>query len=642
VSGAPKPIVTVLEVLGAWTVAVSLPVLSTFGEHPEHFALLGAERRDLVVFPILLALVIPLCVALVVIVCDRIEPTLGLWAHAVVLGALIGLFAAELLLDAGGSRAFLIGAATAVVATLAFVARPGLRAWPALMSAAMPLAIVLFLASPAGTLLRSGPRHLEASDSNGRSVVLVVFDELPVTTLLDDQGKIDETRFPNFARLAKRSVWHRDASAVSVVTQQASPAILTGRYPGEDTPSPTAAAHPENLFSLLAPTHELHVYEQFAMCEVGCGDSLNGSELDRQSQLLSDSVEVLRRRLRGDEIGTLELGPERGPKEVARLRAFTDSLAEFDGTPSLYFVHAAFPHKPFQFLPGGERYEAGSTDFARVPHPAGDWTYETEAAADFVHRRHLAQTMYADSLLGEVLDELDAQGLWEDAAVIVTADHGEAFIPGEPRRVASPGNLRAIGQIPLFVHTPDGEQGTVSDTPVQVIDVVPMLARALDLDLPYDVDGSADGSRPRVMQEAMTEHPDMIPVPPLPHPPVAVHDLATSPYAPRGLDHLLGSAIGTDAEASCEGRVEVDARVSDGTPPIYVVGGVHDLLANGPFDVALVADERIAGITRTFPEALGPDTFGALLEPQLVGDAAAEDITAYVLDGDRATPLCPA
>jgi hypothetical protein len=211
------------------------------------------------------------------------------------------------------------------------------------------------------------------------------------------------------------------------------------------------------------------------MCEVGCGDSLNGSDFDRQSQLLSDSVEVLRRRLRGDEIGTLELGPDRGPKEVARLRAFTDSLTEFDGAPSLFFLHAAFPHKPYQFLPDGERYEAGSTDFARVPHAHGDWTYETQAAADLVYRRHLAQTMYADALLGEILDELDAMGLWDDAAVVLTADHGEAYLPGEPRRVASPGNLRSVGQVPLFVHTPDGDEGVVSDEPVQVIDVVPMI-----------------------------------------------------------------------------------------------------------------------------------------------------------------------
>ena len=88
--------------------------------------------------------------------------------------------------------------------------------------------------------------------------VVVLFDELPVTSLMDARGRVDATLFPHFADLARTATWYRNTTAVSGATEQAVPAVLTGRYPREGL-LPRFADHPRNLFTLLAGSHDLQV-----------------------------------------------------------------------------------------------------------------------------------------------------------------------------------------------------------------------------------------------------------------------------------------------------------------------------------------------------------------------------------------------
>ena len=91
-------------------------------------------------------------------------------------------------------------------------------------------------------------------------VVIVIFDQLPLISLLDADGRIDPALYPHFAALASESTWFRNASAVAEYTSFALPAILTGNYP-ELGRLPVAADYPENLFTLLGGRYRLHVQE---------------------------------------------------------------------------------------------------------------------------------------------------------------------------------------------------------------------------------------------------------------------------------------------------------------------------------------------------------------------------------------------
>ena len=93
-------------------------------------------------------------------------------------------------------------------------------------------------------------------------VVLVVFDELSTSSLMNEQRLINAFRYPNFAALARDAHWFRNASTVAQLSTQALPAILTGRYTKKNVP-PTAANYPENLFTWLGANYELNSFESF-------------------------------------------------------------------------------------------------------------------------------------------------------------------------------------------------------------------------------------------------------------------------------------------------------------------------------------------------------------------------------------------
>ena len=66
--------------------------------------------------------------------------------------------------------------------------------------------------SPAPAAVKVGSPH---------RIVLLTFDELPTTSLLDGNGKIDADLYPNFAKLAAGSTWYRNDTTVAPFTDAA-------------------------------------------------------------------------------------------------------------------------------------------------------------------------------------------------------------------------------------------------------------------------------------------------------------------------------------------------------------------------------------------------------------------------------------
>ena len=103
-------------------------------------------------------------------------------------------------------------------------------------------------------------RRAPRSGASPVPVVLVTFDELPVSSLLLSDGSLDAARYPNFARLALRDV----VSASDRGRTSSRPRPSRGSSP-ESTPgmsTPTLADHRENLFTLLGERYAMHVNEQ--------------------------------------------------------------------------------------------------------------------------------------------------------------------------------------------------------------------------------------------------------------------------------------------------------------------------------------------------------------------------------------------
>ena len=104
--------------------------------------------------------------------------------------------------------------------------------------------------------------------------------------------------------------------------------------------------------------------------------------------------------------------------------------------------------------------------------------------------RHLLQVGYADRVLGQIIDRLKSTGIYERALIVVTADHGRSFRPGERGRVVLEPTVEDILEVPLFVKNPGQSEGAVLEHTVRTIDIVPTIAAALGAKPPWEVDGT--------------------------------------------------------------------------------------------------------------------------------------------------------
>ncbi|MDA8019426.1 MAG: sulfatase-like hydrolase/transferase [Thermoanaerobaculia bacterium] len=108
-------------------------------------------------------------------------------------------------------------------------------------------------------------------------------------------------------------------------------------------------------------------------------------------------------------------------------------------------------------------------------------------------RRHLirlydAEIRYLDQSLGELFSFLREQRLFEDALIIVTADHGESF--GEHGQWTHGTALyeQQIG-IPLIVKYPDQTLGRRMEEPVELLDVTPTVLDVTEVKTEARFDG---------------------------------------------------------------------------------------------------------------------------------------------------------
>ncbi len=103
-----------------------------------------------------------------------------------------------------------------------------------------------------------------------------------------------------------------------------------------------------------------------------------------------------------------------------------------------------------------------------------------------------ASIAYVDHYLGQILDELDRQGVLDDTAIIVSADHGDAF--GEhgiySDHVCSD---ECIHHIPFIVRWPGASKaGHSSDSLIYNVDFAPTLCDLLGIEeTPSDWDGAS-------------------------------------------------------------------------------------------------------------------------------------------------------
>jgi hypothetical protein len=519
--------------------------------------------------------------------------------------------------------------------------------------------------------------------------MVVLFDELSLASLITPNGRIDRVRYPNFARLVAKSTWYREATTAGLRTDQAVPAALTGRrVPRRQVPS--SFAYPDNLFTLLAPTHRMHVHESVtqlcppSVCAPDAHDATRGL-----GTLFSDAAVVYGHIVLPDDLAGRFLPPlgdrwagftndavagarTSGGKDPVKswLRAalleakqhhegevfstFLDGVRATGSRPQFSWVHLQVPHPPWRYLPDGRAYDAGNSTPGYHDFKWGPNRY----LVDEVLQRALLQTKFADKMAGRLIDHLKRTGQWDDMMLVVIADHGATWEPNQTRRDVV-GNQRAsLLGVPLFIKYPHQKSGRIDKMNAELIDVLPTIADVAGVDVGWRTHGSSlrkatrrptkrvfDGARDRLVHNTFADvRRRAAELRALFGPGGSPDDLYG--FGPdRGLlgakigDLVVGKASGARldvTDAALYDDVAVDAPV---LPALFRgrLSGLTGTGAEGTKRVAVAVNGSIAGVGETFTEE-GGTQLSIVLSPRFFRDGR-NDVRVFFIEQDTLVPL---
>ncbi|HEY6553238.1 MAG TPA: sulfatase-like hydrolase/transferase [Vicinamibacteria bacterium] len=309
-------------------------------------------------------------------------------------------------------------------------------------------AVVLIALLGAGCSRPAGPRDVDSPPTPRVPVVIVTIDTLRADRLPAYGYRGVET--PNLDALRRDAVLFQNAYSHCPLTLPSHVSLFTGLLPPAHGVRNNlgyrfdAAAHPSLPALLKGAGYATGaaVSSWVLRKETGLGASFD--VYDDVTGKASSSVAELQRP--GAETVRGALGFVRASR----------------GKPFFLFVHLFEPHAPYA-PPAQERARWGAT-------------YEGEIAA-------------ADVALGGLLDGLKAEGVYDEALIVVTSDHGEGL--GEHGEEEHGILLyREVLHVPLLLKRPRSvEAGTMVDRTVGLVDVLPTVTASLGLPAPPGLAG---------------------------------------------------------------------------------------------------------------------------------------------------------
>lgn len=526
-----------LHLFVLWNFAVAQPLFDLLARHPEFFVIRQSGAFDILLFTVSVSVLHPTPLVLLFWVFQRMHPILGSCLHLLTLWSCI----VALSLQAVQDSHFLPGAALvlgagicSLLAVYGYRSVLAIRTFLTMLSPALLIFPILFLFfSPISKIVFGTEGHdadtTAVQTQSAPPIIMIVFDELALTALLDKELQIDAAQYPHFAAFAQHATWFRNATTVSDTTGLAVPAIQTGKYP-DPSLLPTPADQPHNIFTLLKDIYALKAFGTFTML---CPDDLcdkapKGNLLQRTVALGSDlSIVYLHLLLPLDFRAWLppitqnwmNFGSPRVPsvppvsqldnKErtrigkaiwasitkdilIDRFQQFTEFVSAIEPRPqpTFYFLHILLPHVPYVYLPSGKLYSKNTPVVGLSEKKEGEWGNDPWAAAQN-YQRYLLQVGFVDTLFGQLLTHLRSVNLYDRSLIVVTADHGVSFRNGEFRRQISETNIGDIAVVPLFIKAPHQKEKLLIDAPTETIDILPTVADLLGLTLPWPVDGQS-------------------------------------------------------------------------------------------------------------------------------------------------------
>ena len=449
---------------------------------------------DTVLFAIALAVAPPLAAVAYSWLVGRVSRWAGDVLYLVALAAFLVPFAFQLArtLDPSKRQALLVVLAFCAIATAAYVRWRAVRLFLCL-SVILPIgALAWFVYGIPTTIDQAQAAPVQIASRT--PVVLVVLDELPVTSLMSRDGRIDALRYPNFGQLARDATWYPNATSVHPFTSRAVPAILTGRIVRNDS-LPTLRDHPENLFTLIGGSYSLFAQEgttRLCPCE-SLSETQRVAPEQRQCAVRRRSSSIHSqgrsrlhhgRRRRGDpcrrhvrqSVGLRRSGvPEVHRRYPARSADGEPLLHARPATPlSLAFSSLRSRVQRPPSGPTGRSWTLGDRSVVRAEGPS------TASRSGPIHRC-TCRPAHPQTPPGRFYDR---------ALVVVAADHGRAFdrVPRSRRDCRALRRSRERSAVREVSRTKTWRDRL---RPARTVDILPTISDVLGVRTPWRVEGSS-------------------------------------------------------------------------------------------------------------------------------------------------------
>jgi arylsulfatase A-like enzyme/Tfp pilus assembly protein PilF len=329
-----------------------------------------------------------------------------------------------------------------------------------LVVAVIVIAAALYLVLSSGVLWRgpkSAGRIRELLGGLNPQDLNILFFTLD-TTRADHLGCYGYPRIetPNIDRLAGQGIRFENATSQAPLTLPSHSSIFTGTYPFYNGVRDNGGFYLESDKTTLAEVLQQAGWVTSAFIGAFVLDSRWG--VNQGFDYYYDNFDFAKYK-------TISLDSvQRKGGEV--IQAFFDWFRGNWQKKFFSWIHLYDPHTPYE---PPEPYKTRYGD-----HPWG--LYDGEIA-------------YVDSLIGNVVEELEKKGLLQKTLIIIVGDHGESL--GEHHESGHGFFVYdATQSVPLIVRVPaPALQDKVIESQVQNVDIMPSLLELLGLPLPREVQG---------------------------------------------------------------------------------------------------------------------------------------------------------
>jgi arylsulfatase A-like enzyme len=170
--------------------------------------------------------------------------------------------------------------------------------------------------------------------------------------------------------------------------------------------------------------------------------------------------------------------------------AAIEELHRGEGQPQFLFVHVYDPHWPYLPPPDLiEKFGPRPRDISDILHKTGTkGPPKDDAEIEEVKRLYDSEVAFADRELGRLFDKLRTSGMYDDALIIITADHGEAFYE-HGHWQHSQTLYDELTHVPMIVKLPNSEKRGRSRELASQMDIFVTLLEAAGVDAGEPQDG---------------------------------------------------------------------------------------------------------------------------------------------------------